>query len=306
MIVQPAIGIKGFFRVRCIRPDGRVRLDTGFFPNLILTSGRNYMATDDFMTSCQVGTDNTAPNVNQTALLGYTAGSTNIVEDLAGNQVSTTPYYGWRRKTWRFAAGTVAANLTEVGVGWGTSGSTLLSRAFILDPDTQNPTTITPLADELLEVLYELRYYPPETDVTSPSIVLDGVTYDTVTRAAEVNSQYWTDGIGNQIEASSATWWLAYDGSIGTVLQNPSGSGSAINNGSTSTAGYVNNSYEVAVQGNILSGDWNVVGGIRSVRIRTTAGSFQTEFTANPGGATIPKTSSYTMFMEWMLNWVAI
>lgn len=315
MIIQPkkelilpasmTTGMRGFYRVQIRRPDGRIRFDTDWYENTILDSGRNYIATANFMTSCQVGTDNTAPNANQTALLGHHAGTTDITTTDEGNQAVSVPYYAWKRKVFRFAVGTVAANLTEVGVGWGTTGSTLFSRAFILDPDTQNPTTITPLIDEILDVQYELRYYPPQTDVTTPQVTLDGILYDTITRGAEVNSQYWSQSIGNKVQATDGDNWTAYDGNIGTLLQNPSGTGDGNNSGGIGTSSYQNNSYELDVYANVPSTDWNV-GGIRSIRIRTTAGSFQTQFSSNPGGNTIPKTGSFTMFMEWRLSWVAL
>jgi hypothetical protein len=308
-LIVPAhmtVSMQGFFRIQIRRPDGRIRLDTDWFPNTVLDSGRNYAAVNNFMIACQVGTDNTAPNVNQTALLGYHAGTTDITVTDFGNQAVTPPYYAWKRKTFRFPIGSVAANLTEVGVGWGTTGSTLFSRAFILDPITQNPTTITPLADELMDVQYELRYYPPDTDVVLPQVTLNGVTYDTITRAAEVNSEFWYNGIGNKVIANDTNNWTAFSGDIGTVLQNPSGTSDGNNNGSVGTAAYINNSYQIDVHANVLSTDWNIGGGIRSIRIRTTAGSFQTQFNSNPGGATIPKTNAYTMFMEWRLNWTAL
>lgn len=300
------VGMKGFFRIQIRRPDGRIRFDTNWYPNTILDSGRNYAAVGNFMLTCQVGTDNTAPNVNQTGLLGHHAGTTTITTEDKGSQSLIAPYYAWKRKIFRFDIGTVAANLTEVGVGWGTTGSTLFSRAFILDPVTQLPTTITPLADELLDVQYELRYYPPDIDVVLPQIELNGVTYDTISRAAEVNSEFWYNGIGNKIVANDTNNWTAFSGNIGTVLQNPSGTSDGNNNGSVGTAAYSNNSYEIDVHANVLSTDWNIVGGIRSIRLRTTAGSFQTEFSSNPGAATIPKTNAYTMFMEWRLNWSTV
>jgi len=303
ILVHSTIGMKGYFRLKCIRPNGRVRLDTGWFANTLLDSGRNYMATANFMTSCQVGTDNTAAAAAQTALLGYRAGTTTIQDTISGQQSSSTPYYAWKRKVFRFSAGTVAANLSEVGVGWGTSGSTLISRALILDPILQTPTTITPLIDEILDVTYELRYYPPTGDVTSPQVTLNSIVYDTVTRAAEANSQYWSDGIGNVIAPSAATGWLAYDGNIGTVLQNPSGTSSAASSGSTGASAYSNNSYELAIHISVPSVNWNLGSGIRSIRIRTSAGSFQTQFDSNPGGSTIPKSASFTMYMEWTLSW---
>lgn len=317
MIIQPKkelilpayhkVGMKGFFRFQTVNKfSGKVTSDTGFFPNLLLDAGRNHMADEAFMTSCQVGTDNTAPAVSQAALFGHHAGTTTIVDTTTGSQDAVSPYYAWKRRIFRFGVGTVAANLSEAGVGWGTTGSTLISRALILDPVLQTPTTVTPLADEFLDVTYELRYYAPVADQIGPQITLNGIVYDTTTRAAEVNSQYWQDYIGNQIAALGASGWAAYDGNLGTQLQNPSGTSDVMNNGFTGEETYQNNSYELVVYGQIPYNDWNLGSGIRSIRIRTTAGSFQTQFAAASGGATIPKTIGYTMLMKWKLAWDAV
>lgn len=302
------VGIKGYLRLQTVNKfSGKIRIDTGWFPNLILDTGRNAMGTrSDFIDCAQVGTDNTAPNVGQAAMLGYQAGTTDIQSTLDGQQSSTPPYYGWKRRVYRFAAGTVAANLSEAGVGWATTGSTLYSRALILDPITQLPTTITPLADEALDLSYELRYYPPTVDVTSPSVTLDGITYDTTTRGAEVNSSNWSSSIGAEVGYASELNWNAYDGNIGTQLQNPSGSSAGPATPVMNNLVYSNNSYERVLTCQVDIDGWNLGAGIRSLRIRTTAGSFQTQFDANPGGATIPKTTGYTMIMKWKLAWTVL
>jgi hypothetical protein len=302
------LGIKGFFRLQTIdRFSGKCRIDTGWFPNTILTSGRNVMADGStWMNFCQVGTDNTAATPAQTSLLGYHAGTSTIQSTTTG-QASSAPYYGWKRKVFRFGVGTVAANLQEVGVGWATSGSTLISRARILDPILGTPTVVTPLADEFLDVTYELRYYAPTDDVTSPSVTLDGTTYDTTTRAAVVTDAIWSSGIGTTMGAAgSYTGWKAYDGNIGTVLTNPSGSGANCDVATQFNSTYSNNSYEIVM--NCLTGStgWNLGSGIRSIRISTTAGAYQTQFEANPGGTTIPKTSAYTISMRWTLAWAEL
>lgn len=307
--VPLCIRMQGFYRVQIRNKfSGKCRFDSGFYPNVLLTAGMNEMSQRNFMSHCQVGTDGTVPNANQTQLLGHHAGTNTIQDDTNGQQVVTTPYYAWRRKIFRFATGTVAANLTEVGVGWDLTGSTLISRAFILDPITQNPTTVTPLADEFMDVTYELRYYPPSADATSPSITLKSVLYDTITRAAEVNSQFWSDSIGTKI-GYRAPDWRAYDGNIGTVLQNPSGNsaGLPLSGYSFSNETYSNNSFEQKMTIGVPWDAWNVPGGagIRSIRIRTTAGSFQTQFDSNPGGNRIPKTSDQTMIMKWKISWGA-
>jgi len=303
---KTTIGMKGFLRLQCRNKfSGTITQDTGWFPNTILNAGRNIMATEaNWMTHCQVGTDATAPSQNDTSLLGWVAGTSTIQTTTNGQQPSA-PYYGWKRRTYRFAAGTVAANLSEAGIGWGTSGSTLISRARILDPILQTPTTVTPLADELLDVTYELRYYPPLVDVTSPQVTLDGVVYNTITRAASVTGDRWSASIGSAIGQYSnlVSDWAAYDGNIGTILTAPSGVSANCDNASQYNSAYVNNSYEVVMNCYTGSTGWNLGSGIRSIRLRTTAGDYQTQFDAASGGATIPKTSAYTMTMAWTLGW---
>ena len=303
---KTTIGMKGFLRLRTINKfSGKCRIDTGWFPNTILNAGRNIMATEaNWMTHCQVGTDATAPSQSDTSLLGWVAGTSTIQTTTNGQQASP-PYYGWKRRTYRFAAGTVAANLSEAGIGWGLSGSTLISRARILDPILQTPTTITPLADELLDVTYELRYYPPLVDVTSPQVTLDSVVYDTITRAASVTGDRWSASIGSKIGEYSnhVSDWLAYDGNIGTILTAPSGVSANCDNASQYNSAYVNNSYQIQINSNTGSTGWNLGAGIRSIRFRTTAGDYQTQFNAAVGGATIPKTAAYTMTMSWIIGW---
>jgi hypothetical protein len=301
------VGMSGHYRVRTINKfSGNCRLDTGWFDNKLLASGLNAMATEaSWLTHCQVGTDNTLPSDSDTSLLGYVSGTSDIQSTTNGQQ-GASPYYGWKRHTYRFAAGTVAANLSEVGVGWGSSGSTLVSRALIIDPVTQNPTTITPLSDELLDVTYELRYYPPTSDVSGPQVTLDGVVYDTTTRAAEVTSTFWSANIGTKIGhlATALSDWAAYDGTLGTIRQNPNGVAADCDTSTLQYDGsYSNNSFEMMVGVPVGISGWNLAGGIRSIRIRTTAGSYQTEFSSNPGGSTIPKDTLHTMNMQWIVNW---
>jgi hypothetical protein len=312
---RATVGMKGFLRFQTRNKfSGKVTQDTGWFPNTILDAGRNIMADrSDWTDFCQVGIDGTFPPTlperqAETALGNHFAGTDILTGTITSGQSGTSPYYGWKRKTFRFAAGTFDGDiLAEAGVGWGASGSTLISRAPILDPILQTPTTVTPLSDEFLDVSYELRYYAPLVDVTTPQVVLDGVTYDTITRAANVNDAAWSGNIGEAIGVvNSAIYWDAWDGNIGTILVGPSGTG-ADNNGNTmSNSAYSAFSYELKMNCSVGSAGWNLGGGIRSVRIRTTAGDYQTQFDANPGGATIPKTNSYTMTMVWTISWAEV
>jgi hypothetical protein len=299
--------LKGFYRVQTRNKfSGKVTQDTGWYENTLLTSGRNIMADFDFMTHCQVGTDNTAPNVNDTSLQSYHTGTGTIVSALTG-QAATPPYYGWKRKVWRFPIGSVAAILKEVGVGWADGSvdpSTLISRALILDPILQTPTTVTPLADEFLEVTYELRYYVPTVDVSGPVVTLAGVAYNTLTRAADATGSQWSGGIGNRIEPTqNNTKWKAWTGDIGTVLTGPSGTGYNCDNSGQYSSGYNANSYELEVNCSVASTAWNAAGGIRSISWETSAGAYQTRFGSVVGDNTIPKSASYSMLMKFWVAW---
>jgi hypothetical protein len=303
------IGMKGFFRIKCWRPDDvlhRARIDTGWFPNKILDSGRNNMATENtWLDWCHVGTNNTVPTALDTQLLGFVVATNTIVENVHGAQASE-PWFAWRRKTFRYlqGAGHGGNNLQEAGVGWGSSGATIICRALIIDPITQLPTTVTPLADEILDVTYELRYYPPLIDVNG-TVTLDGVLYDTITRASEVNSTIWSQNIGVEIGQYSPnnSSWSAYDGNLGLITQAPSGVVAACDNADQYDLAYSNNSYEQVMGSNTGITGWNLGAGIRSIRVQTTAGAYQTQFDSNPGGNTIPKTINQTMAMEWRIGW---
>lgn len=285
------------------------RVLADWFPNRVLDAGRNRMGTaSDWLNCCQVGTDNTNPLTTDTSLLGYVAGTSSIQETLSGAQAST-PYYGWKRIRYRFTVGTTAANLNEVGIGWNTaSGAYLFARARIVDP-SGNPTTVTPLADEVLDVWYEIRYYPPLEDVTG-TVSLNSVSYDYTIRASEVNNSEYGSLIGTAIGEYSpgigdGVDWIAYDGVLGTILQAPSGTSTSGSDDPTNDA-YSNNSYQRRMVVSCDPTGWNLGAFIRSIRIKTTAGRFQTQFAATSGGGPIPKDVNFTMIMAWIISWSAL
>lgn len=303
------VGMQGRMRLRCWRPDyelNRCRIDTGWFRNKLLTSGMNNMATQtSWLPYCHIGTNNTTPVASQTQLLGFIASSNTVVTTSYGAQ-GAAPYFGWKRKTYRFAvgAGQGNQNIQEAGIGWGASGSTLISRALVIDPITQLATSVTPLADEILDVLYELRYYPPLSDAINGVFLYD-TSYNTTTRASGVTSNIWCQYIGDQIQKyTPASTYRAYDGLLGTLEQQPSGNPADHDNlANIVNIGYVNNSYKRSISVPVSPAGWNLGAGIRSVWIYTTAGAFQTQFDSSPGGARIPKTTDYTMIMRWSVSW---
>lgn len=282
----------GWFKIEATRPDGTRRVLADWFPNLILDGGLDRMgANSDYLNWCQVGSGSTAPVATQTALVNRIAGTNTQQASVNGAQASA-PYYGWRRLTYRFAQGVAAGNLSEVGVGWDSTGS-LFSRALILDGGG-SPTTITVLSDEVLDVTYELRRYPGTVDLTG-TVVLNGVTHNWVSRAAGVtNSGLWT-GTGQM----ALDWAASFAGDIGTVTAlNPSGTSELM---STTSLAYSSGSYARAATVSAGLDQSNLGGGIRSIVISSNAwgaGRYQIQF--DPA---IPKDNTKVLSLTIQHSW---
>lgn len=272
---SPRVGFRGMFKLEAIRPDGRVRPLTGWFPNLVTDVGLNRIGTGSYLSACHVGTNNTTPTFADTALAGFRAGTNTIQANSTGN-TTVSPYYCWKRITYRFGtAGMASGNIAEVGIATSATfaGSILFSRALILD-ELGVPTTVTVLADEVLDVTYELRLYPPLVDVTGSFVVSGSGTHNYTLRAAFVTSNIrWGYYLGGVASMSHRDDELdVWNGNMGTITSGPSGSGAGTG---LSNAAYGNNNLYRDASGSFGLNYGNLVGGIKSVRYETTLGSFQ-------------------------------
>jgi hypothetical protein len=317
-IINLNVGMKGLFRALSYNPHTGVQTPlTEWSPNSMLLSGMNLMGQrlgiehNDWAgggSKNQVGTVSVpAPDTDDTQLLGYIDGTATIVEHTSGAQPSA-PFYGWDRTTYQYNPDDNPdigeENLQEAGVGWSTEDSpaALITRALFTDGIGGNPT-FTPLDDEFLQVQYELRYYPPLVD-TIGTVTLDGVLYNTISRASQVAQ--WGARIGKAmgVWTGAETFWVAYDGEIGTIEQAPSGLDEANDNASQFNLQYSNNSFVRDMQINVGPTGFNLASGIRSIWIATNAGFFQTQFTEDgTGDGTIPKDINFTMALTWRLGW---
>lgn len=293
------VGFRGFIKLEAVRPDGRVRPLTDWFPNLVTDVGLNRIGSGNYLTACHVGSNNTTPTVADTSLGGYIAGTTTVQATSTGN-TTVSPYYSWKRITYRFAtAGAAAGNIAEVGIATAAAqaGSILFSRALVLD-ELGAPTTVTVLSDEVLDVTYELRLYPPLTDVTGTVVISGSATHDYVLRASSVTSNTsWGYYLGSTASMShrSGNELAVYNGAIGTITQAPSGSSLSV--GLSNLAYGNNNLYRDAV-GSFGLNYGNVDGGIKSVRFATTLGAFQYELTP-----IVPKDNTKTLTLTQRVLW---
>lgn len=294
MILVPA-RLSGQYRIT-LHKQGRVRLRTPWFDNIVTNGGLNQIGNGSFLTHCYLGTGTTEPSENDGQLDSELGSTTTIVGQSAGAG-SSAPYYGTREIQYRFAANTVVGNLSEVGVGW---ASALFSRSLIVDGNG-DPTTVTVLEDETVDVTYLLKNYSPEEDYEFQADI-EG-TRDCVMRACNASSSSTTSGwgmTGSAIALASGTGIypiVAYNGALGTVVQSPSGTSDT--NASTANATYVNNSLEKGFSATWLMANGNLSGGITAFRLATNGiGTYQ--ISVDPP---IAKTASNTLNVNFKVAW---
>lgn len=225
--------LEGRFRLTAHSTRGE-RTSAVPFRNLIVNGGLDRIGSGGALLSeCRVGSGGTAPAGTDTALVSNVATSTTVQVSEAYSYHAGPPDYIEMTKTFRFATGVAAGNLAEVGVGWPAG---LFSRALIVD-EFDVPTTFTVASDEVLDVQYILRVYPPAADVTG-SITLDGTSYGYTIRPCRVSDQtvgYDNWGIGQIFGPSSVAgmrigdnaYPYAAGATIGARTAAPSGSSSA-------------------------------------------------------------------------------
>jgi len=284
----------GHFKLEVRRADGTLR-ETLEFQNLITNGGLNRLAAAaDIAYYCQVGSGSTAPTVNDSALVSriavvfYNGGSNGIQP--------SAPYYAWGITTYRFSEGTAAGILAEIGVGWATTGS-LFSRALILDGNG-DPTTITILANETLDVTYQLRVYPPLVDSTG-LLTLRGTEHTVTGRACGVNvsGQWYAPSHTTGVHEGFFSGITAYNGEIGAITASaPAGTAST---GSAVGVAYVTDSLQKDGTATFALAQGNFAGGITAFRANNFGcGSYQFGFSP-----AIMKTNVDTLTLTLRHSW---
>lgn len=229
-------GLAGHYTLTATDALTGVTRELASFENLITDGGLNRLGTGGIGDNVYVGSGSTAPANGNTSLVAQVAshGSYSQSTGAAGS----APYYAWCRRTWRFAQGAAAGNLSEVGVG--PAANTLFSRALIKDSNG-NPTTITVLSTEFLDVTYEFRIYAPASDITFNATIA-GVSRACVLRAANVTGWSAATVAASGFRLDQVYGQTAADGDIGTVTQTPGGNSDQT--GNVQMDSYSNNSYK--------------------------------------------------------------
>jgi hypothetical protein len=235
-----------------------------------------------------VGSGNSTPDAEQTDLDSTVAHNSTTVSSVSGTDTVDHTYAKLTR-TFRFNTGVAAGTLSEVGVGWGTSADQLFSRALILDGEGE-PTTITILEDEVLDVIYELRVYHPEEDIEG-TIELGGVNYDYAIRLAALGSS----NLNSVVTAHSTALVYGSPGTLGAVTGTPSGTQGTINPPSAVDS-YVGGSYERSFR--ITVGLSERTTPIYAMFFGTSLGAWQVQFTPE-----LPKTAINVLTLDFTVSW---
>lgn len=253
----PPRKLRGFYTMTRRKADTLEEIQTvGPFENLITNYGLNLIGTAA-PSYAAVGTGTASPSASDTQLqseIVNAPASLNML--LTPANWPTTQYCSYAATT-RFDAGTAAGNLAEVGVGDLQYDAVNMkyfiatySRARIVD-GSGDPTTITVLPDEVLDVTYELRHYlypwEDSSDDVDTTLTLSGVSYDIKMRPLNVNSSDWACKWNATLQAPGSFFYTGIDSSTPVSLSGVTDSAmSNIGGGNilySTPAAYVDNSY---------------------------------------------------------------
>lgn len=173
------------------------------FENLILDRGLREMGTSEsYMAYCSIGSGTTPPVPTDTGLEARISTSSSDTPGAAATgAVNTDPNapYVYRRVGKRFLPTGSSQNISEIGFGSDYTGVLTFNRTLVKDT-AGNPTTITKLGDEYLDVIFEVRVYAPVQDVTG-TFVPTGV--DTAPRTYIVRAR----GVGGVLTYGAENGW---------------------------------------------------------------------------------------------------
>ena len=307
------IGMKGKFKIhkqKVKMQDGEPLLDdkgcqilvgakeeVASFNNLITNQGLDNLHVHSIIDTFYISSENTEPTVDDSSISGVIASSrTAIASGISKTSITAPNYYRSWYKTVRFAAGT-AANVAKVAVGWD-SGYWAIQ---LVKDSSGMPTVITKLADEILDITYELEFHISVEDVVGV-INISGEPYNYIMRPCNLNAYWFPDQ--PPISFGMPAFYI-HSGTLGSITGEPGGTSETV---VVTKLGYVTGSYEIGYTANVPLNQGNYPTGIRSIHYFYQAGGngyiFQAEFSRVSDGAAIVKTNLQTLrlppvYIKW-------
>lgn len=285
--------------------------DTGWFDNLITDGGLDQYGTTSLGNAtlyASVGTGTTAPAVTDTALVNRIGPSSSPINGTDGATSSGSPNYSMViTKDYAFALGAVVGNIAEIGVGPASNGTSLFSRARIID-GAGVPTTLTVTSMDQLTVYYRLTVTNDMSDV-SDSVTISGTPYSYTMRAS--------DAASNSVRVTSfhAASYMQYNcvaygtsgAALGSVTSSPSGSSQVFGVDSIAYSTYTPGSFTRDAVFTWGTSAGNAVGGIKAIKFQGGGGfdvgwpSVQVLF-----GTAIPKDNTKQLVLTLRHVWARV
>lgn len=216
------VGIAGEFRCVVTKADGTIKTDTKYQRNLILNQGLDFFGGGKGSAAnqaCVIGAGNTIPAINQNSLANVVsiAVGTNATFDTSYSPNPDNLYKMWSQNRYRFEGldnvnisevGLVSSTVAGVSYGITTSNYYLTTRALIKDA-LGNPTSITILLGETLDIYYKLHKVVSVLEQSYIVNMLDGVggsvPYNVVIKPAHVGQSTWESGLTSAAGSLSNT-----------------------------------------------------------------------------------------------------
>ena len=309
--MQTNMGMAGEFRAVVKRADGSTKIDTGYQKNLILNQGLDFFGGVNgsyMMAYCVIGSGNSQPVYTQnkldTAVLGVSGANYSTKYDY--NASTDGSLYKTNRVRKYSFSGLSNVNISELGLAStysNTSTYFLCTRALIKDSQG-NPTTITVLSGEILEIYYKLWAVYDTTDKTGTLNLLDGVggsiAYNWKVRLALVTDNLsYTSRLGYVLTFVSNRFTTFNTGDLTAITTSPSGS--ELNFLSDNLKPYVANSYKRVIETPLTVSEENKA--IRSYTLSTSMGTYQIRFGSVANDSPINKTNTQTLSIPVEVSW---
>lgn len=254
----------------------------GTTDNLVVDNGLdliNNSGSSEILYTCVVSSDTSqiSPYTNQ--IPSIVASSSNRIASSYGSSDSP-PFFYWYRVTFEFDAGAANGNLTKVGIT--NSSGSLFSVAMFKDPEG-NPTTIQPISNERLRVVYDYKVYVAVSDVVIEDVKVfknSDNLYKITIRPAAVNSAEIARDLhrGLFITNYYGNYSLnAYRGNIGKITSTPSELLFRKDDAFTPQP-YTNGDFVKFFKTNISLNEFNHASGISSFLFSTSRGAYQIQF----------------------------
>ena len=304
------VGLYGEVKVIVKRADDTVRLDTGFFPNVITNLGLDAIGNDrNLFNFCAVGGGNSTPLNTNTKLDNFLAAGSQISSESKYDYdpVRDTEFYKCSRTVGYRFEGLDNKNISEVGlVGDYASGQHPAYTRTLIKNSAGEPTVITVLSGEILELQYRLwQVFDVKDKDQVVTAMIDGVEvpFNVKIRLAGVGGNLggsWSYAavVGAHLTFQGNNYHQFGTGELGEITgQNP---------GLTSVYGLSWEAYQPSTYKRkfyVNASITEAVHPIRSFLFFTGLGAYQVRFGTVDGDLPIDKTNQDILQLGFEMSW---